>query len=153
MESTVEGLIRNLERETEEAEDRIAEEGLATIPSPRGGHHWVPRAVFESKDLPEETQQVFENATSGTLEDSIVNRWTPPHVEYNAAVDRALDNFLARNSITARQMTPSHARRFLEEVYNSRDPAIRSFNLKVVEQRLQYLSHHPLGADTDDYDD
>lgn len=89
MENTVEGLIRNLQDETEQAEDRIAKERLASIPSPRGGHHWVPRAVFESRDMPPETTRVFENARSGTLEDDIVNSWKRPHREYNDAVEEA----------------------------------------------------------------
>jgi hypothetical protein len=48
-------------------------------------------------------------------------------------------------------MTPNQARSFLREVFNSRDPRIRDFNFKVIEQRLRYLSNRPLGLDTDDY--
>ncbi len=151
IESTVEGLIRNLERETQEAEDRIAESFRPNVPSPRGGHHWVPRAVFREFGLPPETMEVFEKSASGTLENNIVNRWGPPHAEYNKAVEEALEGFLARNAIAARQMTPEHARRFLEIVLKSHDPRIRDFNLKVMEQRLRYLSSG--GQDTDNYDD
>jgi polyhydroxyalkanoate synthesis regulator phasin len=97
--------------------------------------------------------QVFENARSGTLEDDFINHWRDPHKQYNATVDEALDNFLVRNSIREWQMTPNQARRFLDEVLNSRDPQIRNFNVKVMEQRLRYLSNHPRSTDRDDYDD
>lgn len=71
--------------------------------------------------------------------------------EYNEAVKEALEDFLATNAITARQMTPEYARRFLEGVLKSHDPRIRDFNVKVMEQRLKYLSRG--GQDVDDYDD
>jgi hypothetical protein len=109
-EATVEGLIRNLESETREAEERIAESMSPNVPSPRGGHHWVPRAVFRKFGLPPETIEFFENSASGTLENNIVNRWGGPHAEYNEAVEDALEAFLARNAITARSMTPEYGR-------------------------------------------
>jgi hypothetical protein len=151
MESIVEGLIGNLQDETEEAEDRLAQERLTSIPSPRGGHHWVPRAVSRHFSLSPETTQVFENAKSGTLEDDIVNLWKLPHRQYKNAIEEALKDFLAKNSITARQMTPEHAQRFLDQVFRSSDPRIRDFNVKVMEQRLKYLSRN--ASDLDDYDD
>jgi hypothetical protein len=101
VEYTVEGLISNLESETQEAEGRLAESASSNIPSPRGGHHWVPRAVFEVEGLPPDTKKVFENARSGALEDDNVNIWNRPHIEYNEVVGEAIESFLVRNSIRA----------------------------------------------------
>ena len=104
------------------------------------GHHWVPRVVFRKRNFSAETKTIFENWTSGRpLADASVNSNTVEHMEYNEAVDKLLDAFLAKNNITEEQMTPAQAREFVEEVLGSAEPRIRGLKLKVMREVERYI--------------
>jgi hypothetical protein len=152
---TPEGEIAKYEAEAQEAQDRLAEItdiGGAVAP-PRGGHHWVPKAVFEDQPLQPDTMKVFEDSRSGPLADMSVNWWTSEHVGYNDAVEQAFKSFLDRNMISAQEMTPDQARAFVDEVLRSNDPRIRDFNRRIIEERLRYLYGDKFGGEEDSDDD
>jgi hypothetical protein len=143
---TVEGQITNLEAQTQEARNRLAEvTGVGAEPVSSGGHHYVPRALFENEQLQPNTMEVFEDASSGPLDDNSVNFWTTEHRAYNDAVKAAFLDFLTQNGITSEEMSPNQAREFISQLINSSDPQIRDFNMKILEQRLRYLLRNPIG--------
>jgi hypothetical protein len=82
----------------------------------RGGHHYVARQVYKSRRLPEDTRKVFEEATTGKLEDKRTNVFNSSHRAYNKAVNEQFDQYLTRSKISEEQMTPDHARQFLKEI-------------------------------------
>jgi len=97
----------------------------------RPGHHYVPRQVYKDRRLSEDTRKVFEETTTGKLEDARTNMFDNSHRAYNKAVNEQFDRFLAKNNITEEQMTPQHAREFLGEIVTSRDTRIRNFNMRM----------------------
>jgi hypothetical protein len=104
---------------------------------PRGGHHFVPGAVFQKLPLKPETRQVFESARTGPPQ---VGRhgWSVEHAEYNTAVGEALQRFLDKGGIKPEEMTPAQAQDFVYEVLGSRDPRIREFNLRIYRREIMY---------------
>jgi hypothetical protein len=137
---TPEGEIARHEAEAAEAQNRLAELSGGGAPNREpGGHHWVPRAVFKYYAFPPETVKVFEGATSGRLNDPIVNSWSPEHFLYNRAVQSALDNYLRENMISPEEMTAFQAYEFIEQVLRSNDPIIRDFNARVFDQKFRFL--------------
>jgi hypothetical protein len=71
----------------------------------RGGHHFVPRAIYEKLPLKPETRKAFDDARTGPL-DATRHGWSPEHAAYNQAVAEALKQFLARTGIKPGDMTP-----------------------------------------------
>lgn len=67
-----------------------------------------------------------------------MNHNTEGHRAYNDAVNDLLDDFLKNNGITEEQMTVAQAEEFVQEVKNSRVPAIRNFVLKINREVLTY---------------
>lgn len=109
-----------------------------------GGHHEVPRAVYEKWNLSDETRRVFEKATTGRVPPMILrttpdgtpmgNFWSGPngpHAHYNNAVEELGNRFALRNNTTPSQLTPDHAYAILKEVRESDDFRIRSLNSTV----------------------
>jgi hypothetical protein len=105
----------------------------------RGGHHYVPREVFEAKDLKlsPEARRVFEERVTGPLR-SHVHGNSREHEQYNRAVRELLDRHL-ETGIRPESMTADQARRFLDQVLQSRDPRIRDFNIGIFKREFQYL--------------
>jgi hypothetical protein len=103
------------------------------------GHHWVPRTVFNKKNLKPETWDVFENTRSGTLANPRVNINNAEHIEYNEAVDELFEDYLKKNKIASEQMTPEQARELIEEVKESSDPRIRGLVMKIQREVLRYI--------------
>jgi hypothetical protein len=101
-------------------------------------HHYIPWATFRKLPLQDETRQVFVDATSGPLADTRANRWSPEHKAYNDAVDDAFRSYLERNNIAAEQMTQAQADEFVDEIFYSRDPRIRSFNRRIWSEAFRY---------------
>ena len=98
-------------------------------------HHYVPWGTFDKFALQPQTRRVFVDATSGPLADTSVNRWSKEHAAYNDAVDEAFFSYLKRNNIPIDQterLTPAQAEEFLDEVFYSGDPRIRSFNMRIL---------------------
>jgi hypothetical protein len=95
------------------------------------GHHYVVRELFENLSLPQETEKVFEDATTGPLYDDRTNRNNREHRIYNQTVKELFHRFTEANDIEPQRMTPDEARRFLKEVQDSRDPRIRNLNIKI----------------------
>lgn len=97
------------------------------------GHHFVPRGVFanDKYDFSPETTRAFNSETTGHLKDPSSNQYDGVHRTYNKAVEEKLDQFLERNNITSREMTPEQAKSFADEIKKSSDPRIRRLNLRI----------------------
>ncbi|UGV26087.1 hypothetical protein E0H22_10535 [Rhodopseudomonas boonkerdii] len=104
-----------------------------------GGHHEMPRAVYEKWDLAPETRRVFGESTTGSLPKDRMpvtpngelrgHFWDRAHREYNDAVSDLSDKFFRENDIMeTRRMTPDQARDLLKEIRESDEPKIRDFN-------------------------
>ena len=126
-------------------------EGTAS-PQPNRGpqtppkHHFIPREIFEDPELKlrPETKKVFEQETTAPLRAG--HGWSKDHAAYNDAVRDHLKRFLRENGITSDQMTPDHARKFLEEVKQSRDSRIRNFNVRIMmREAIYWLRRKPRG--------
>jgi polyhydroxyalkanoate synthesis regulator phasin len=65
------------------------------------------------------------------LNDPSSNQYDGVHRTYNKAVEEKLDQFLERNNITSREMTPEQAKSFADEIKKSSDPRIRQLNLRI----------------------
>lgn len=110
----------------------------------RGGHHFVPKAVYNELPLKPETKQVFDDARTGPLK-AARHGWSPEHADYNQAVSDAFKQFLNKYRIQPEDMTPDQAQQFVFEVIGSHDPRIRDFNLKLYRREtLYYIMHHLL---------
>jgi hypothetical protein len=104
-------------------------------------HHYMPWANFKNYPLQDATRQVFVDATSGPLADITANRWSPEHAAYNSAVDELFKEFLERNNISLEHtelLTPEKADEFIDEIFFSRDPRIRSFNRRIWSEAFRY---------------
>jgi hypothetical protein len=101
-------------------------------------HHYMPWANFKDLPLQDATRQVFVEATSGPLADTRANRWSPEHKAYNDAVDEAFRSYLEKNNITAEEMTPAQADEFVDEIFYSMEPRIRSFNRRIWSEAFRY---------------
>lgn len=107
----------------------------------RRGHHWVPKALYEDKllNLRDETKKIFADATSGPLFDGRANQWSAEHAAYNDAVRELFINFLNTNRITADQMTPDQAKEFVQQVWDSKNPAIYKLKVKIIYEAARYF--------------
>jgi hypothetical protein len=94
------------------------------------GHHYVNQSLYKSLPLSPETRKVFEEATTGPLNEP--HGWSREHFQYNHAVKESLDKFMDTNKISPEGMTPDQARSFVEEVKASPDPRIRNFNMRLM---------------------
>ena len=118
-----------------------------SILRPRGGHHFVPRAVYDDLPLKPETRKVFDDARTGSLK-ATRHGWSPEHAAYNQAVAEALKKFLARDGMQPQDMTPQQALQFVFEVIGSSDPHIRNLNLTLYRREMMhYIIHHMLLTD------
>jgi hypothetical protein len=106
-----------------------------------GGHHEMPKGVFEKWELRPETRQVFDKATTGKVPQMFLRAtpdgepqghfWDGPegaHFAYNRAVKELSDQFLQTNNVRPENMTPDQARALLKDIRESQDPRIRDFN-------------------------
>jgi len=106
----------------------------------RGGHHFVPRAVYTNLPLKPETKKVFDDARTGPLKGAR-HGWDAEHDAYNQAVADALKKFLARSGIEPQDMTPEQALRFVFDVIGSNDPRIHDLNLQLYRREiLRYIT-------------
>lgn len=104
----------------------------------RGGHHYVPRKIFDSEALRPETRRVFEEGRTGPLRAEKHGN-SKEHVIYTEAVYDKYRRFLDENKISSETMTPDQARQFLDQVKRSNDPRIRDLNLRIFRNELRYL--------------
>jgi hypothetical protein len=106
-----------------------------------GGHHEMPKGVYEKWNLRPETEKVFREATTGTIPRMtarttpdgvpVGNAWSGQggaHGIYNEAIQELSDRFLEKNNIKPESMTPNQARTLLKEIRETEDPRIRNFN-------------------------
>jgi hypothetical protein len=104
-----------------------------------GGHHVIPRRLFENWNLPPETLKVFEEATMGKLPKGYFkigpdnelwgHYWDQQHREYTGATKELSQNLFGEKNITdTSKMTPDQARELVERVRLTEVPAIRSYN-------------------------
>lgn len=117
----------------------------ASILRRRGGHHFVPRAVYKDLPLKRETRKIFDDARTGRLK-AAQHGWSVEHGLYNQAVAEALKQFTERNNIKLEYMTPGEAQQFVYEVIGSGDPRIRELNLRIYRREILYYiqRHMPL---------
>ena len=95
------------------------------------GHHYVPSAEIRNRGVSSEATKVFENAKTGALYDPRSNKWDKDHRVYNKAVGEALDGYLVEMGTSPEKMTADQAREFLGRIVKSRDPRIRSYNMRI----------------------
>jgi|GEM_PF-4074833 len=108
----------------------------------RGGHHFVPRAVYKDLPLKLETKKVFDDARTGPLKGGR-HGWDADHDAYNQAAADALKKFLTGNGIEPQDMTPEQALRFVFYIIGSNDPRIHDLNLRLYRREmLRYILHH-----------
>jgi hypothetical protein len=108
------------------------------VPSGRPSqHHYVPQSVYGQKPLRPETRKVFDEAKTSRLHGG-AHGWDKGHRAYNRAVSESLDRFLATRKIRPEDMIADHAREFVREIMQSRDPRIRGYNLKLYMREFQY---------------
>lgn len=101
-----------------------------------GGHHELPKSIFEKWDLPQETRNVFDQASIGALPRGRVDIdgtlkghfWDSEHREYKDATAELSGRFLRENNIEPNRMTPDQARDLLKEIREAEDPRIRNYN-------------------------
>lgn len=101
-----------------------------------GGHHELPRSIFEKWDLPEETRRVFEQASTGKLPkgrtdvDGVLrgHYWDEEHRKYKDATLELSERFLRDGNIELNRMAPEQARDLLKEIRETEDPRIRDYN-------------------------
>ncbi|MGE4164542.1 MAG: hypothetical protein AB7E67_01000 [Xanthobacteraceae bacterium] len=101
------------------------------------GHHFVPRSLFEKLPLSSEARRVFEGGSTGHLR-SGPHQWSKEHRLYNEAVTEHFEKFLRQRNLRADSVTADHAKEFLNDVRQSRDPRIRDYNLRIFRQEFQY---------------
>jgi hypothetical protein len=129
----------------------IASKPWSSVPTafasekPRG-HHFVPRSIYRNLPLQPETRKAFDDASTGRLH-AEPHRWSEGHREYNEAVRERLGQFLNSNNTTPERMTPDQARDFVKEVRSSKDPRIRSFNLRIYRNEMMYWLRRAPRAD------
>lgn len=87
--------------------------------------------MFSKRAIPEESRKIFEDATTGPLRDIKNNKYDAQHRIYNEAANEIFESFLFRNGIDETRLTPSHARKLLQEVFESSDPRIRNYNMRL----------------------
>lgn len=115
----------------------------------RGGHHFVPREIFDDPALRlhPETRRVFEQGRTGPL-NAGPHGWSKEHKPYNDAVKEAFERFLNANDISSDMMTPDQARQFLDEVKRSTDPRIRGLNMRIyIREIMFWFRRFPRGSD------
>ncbi|HET7804991.1 MAG TPA: hypothetical protein VFL53_12160 [Pseudolabrys sp.] len=102
------------------------------------GHHFVPGEFYRNEPLRDETRNVFEKAVTGPLRGQ-QHRNSKEHITYTKAVEEAFEQFKSRNGIVhSEDVTPEHAKKFVDEIRNSRDSRIRNFNLKIYMREFQF---------------
>jgi hypothetical protein len=105
-----------------------------------GGHHLVPGKLYRNEPLQPETRKIFEQATTGPIGGTEPHGYSSEHVQYNDAVIDAFKRFKAENGISrSEDVTPEHAKRFVDEVRSSTDTRIRNFNMKIFRQQFRYF--------------
>ncbi len=113
-----------------------------TRPNPgqptRGGHHFVPRKIFEREPLRPETRRVFEEGVTGPLRAGR-HKGGKDHDIYTDSVYERYRRFLRENGIRSEDMTPEQAFKLLDEVKRSSDPRIRDLNLRIFRREIFFL--------------
>lgn len=108
--------------------------------APRGGHHYVPRAVYNSRErsLSADARDVFDKSRTGPLYAEPPHGWSRAHEIYNDAVAERLDQFLTENKIQPERTTSDQARNFVNEILRSNDARIRNFNQGIWMREIMY---------------
>ncbi|MCK6602778.1 MAG: RHS repeat-associated core domain-containing protein [Bacteroidetes bacterium] len=106
------------------------------------GHHFFPQEFWvPGKDrnmgFSKEAQLVFDTegiGKTGPLANQEVHRWgyQSGHKQYNDAVKKLTDDWLAQNGIEPSKMTANQAKKLLNAIATSDDPVIAEFNAKLI---------------------
>ncbi|HVZ52141.1 MAG TPA: hypothetical protein VG986_09255 [Pseudolabrys sp.] len=113
-------------------------DGGATTTLSAAGHHHIPQAVYKKYNLRPETRKVFEDATTGRLNNPTSNTYDSAHRAYNDAVTEQVDEYLRTNNVAPEQMTPAQAEEVIREVLGSNDPRIRNFIMRMEMREIMY---------------
>ena len=111
------------------------------------GHHFVPKGIFEKMPLQPETKKVFENRTTGPLQDRTSNYFDKEHRLYNDAVGEELNKFMQEKVIRPEQMTPEQAGEFVDKIVKSGDPRIRGLNLRMYMRGIMRMMRRSRGGE------
>ena len=102
------------------------------------GHHFVPGELYRREPLKPETRKVFEDAVTGPLRGQQHGN-SEEHVDYTQAVRETFNKFKSRNGILrSEDMTPDQAKKFVEEIRDSKDPRIHNFNMKIYMREIRF---------------
>jgi hypothetical protein len=102
------------------------------------GHHFIPGELYRREPLKPETRKVFEDAVTGPLRGQQHGN-SEEHQNYSRAVREAFDRFKSRNGIVRPEdMTPERAKKFVDEVRDSKDPRIHNFNMKIYMREIRF---------------
>jgi len=107
----------------------------------RGGHHFIPQAVYKRLGLPQDALKVFRDATSGPLMPKD-HQNDQAHRRYSDAVAKEIDRWLERKGIDPRKMTETQARELLKHVLNSKNPVIREYMRMIGTSRSRYIQRY-----------
>ena len=111
------------------------------------GHHFVPKGIYETLPLQPETKKVFENRTTGPLQDRTSNYFDKEHRLYNDAVGEELNKFMQEKGIQPEQMTPEQAGEFVDRILKSGDPRIRGLNLRMYMRGIMKMLRRSRGGE------
>lgn len=107
------------------------------------GHHFFPQSLYRNLPLSDEVRKIFDEAVTGPLRGA-PHGWSKGHQFYNEAVSESFDRFLDRSGLQSERLTPADAKEFISEIRQSRDPRIRSYNMRIYRQEfLYYLRRIP----------
>ena len=102
------------------------------LAGPKGGHHWIPKAVWDRPDLSPEARKVFNKYTSGPYGEP--HLWSQPHAEYNQAVQELWD----KNHYNPAKMTKKDAWNFIGQFRRSRDPRLLEYRRMIEDNVREY---------------
>jgi len=101
----------------------------------RGGHHFMPRKIFENEPMQPETRKVFEQGVTGPLHGGR-HMNSKEHFVHTDAVYEHYRRFFRDNGTSSETMAPDQARKLLDEVKRSNDPRVRDLNLKIYRREI-----------------
>lgn len=101
--------------------------GMQGMLDPTGlpGQHYVPQAIFRNRGFPSGVVNVFNAGVTGT---TINHGYGAAHEIYNAIIDKQLNGFMSKSGISAAEMTPELAAKFLAHVEHNPNAFVKAFN-------------------------
>ena len=108
------------------------------------GHHYVPKQVFKNMGFPKDVVKFFNKQTTGKIPGG--HGWSKAHKQYNAAVQKLVNQYIKKNGITPCLMDLGEAQDLLKKVKKSKGKAIKSFLFGIKEAQKAGSKMFLLGA-------